>query len=60
MGDPVGQFLVRGKGVAHLLNFTGLRQHPLSGEYRRDLFETERVAFNGQRCLNGSDAVAPP
>jgi hypothetical protein len=60
MGGPVGHLFVSGKGVAHLLNLTGLRQHPFAGQYRRDLFEAQCVAFDSQRRLNGFDAVSPP
>jgi len=46
--------------IPHFLNFAGFCQHPLAGEDRGDLFETQRVAFDGRRCLNGFDPVAPP
>jgi hypothetical protein len=48
MGCPFRQFLVSGKGIADLLNFTGLRQYPFTREHCCDLFETQRVTFDSQ------------
>ena len=52
--------LVGHKRVLHLLDLPRQPAHPLAGNDRSNLVETQRVVLDGKRRVNAANAILPP
>ena len=60
LGLPLFEAVIGGEGVARFLDFPGRGDNPLPVQNRGDLLLAQGVAFDGQRALNGANAIDAP
>ncbi len=57
---PCIQFFVGGHSAVYFLNVTGRTYDCFSVNDVGHLFQTERIVFNGERGMDGTNAIFPP